>query len=209
MAAVIGVQAAGGIMGAAGARESAAAQANYYNYIAAQNEVQAKKVLEQGQQEAEGVQYNASQEQTKLEQETKKLEGVQKTVMAAKGVWSNSRTAQDIATDTATKSERDAAALRYTADYNAWLARRNAASQASALRSQAAGYRFGADQSLEAGKWQAYSTLLGTAGQIGSTYASWSRYAPSGGGTSAPASETSRAIIAKNRLPTSSKLSLY
>lgn len=173
IAAVMGLQVAGGLVQGQAAANEGVAKQNYYNWLATNNDAQAKRVVKAGDEEVTGVQNVALQSQVELERQARRLEGRQKTVQAKNGVWGNSRTAQDIAKDTLTQEGRDAAALRYNADVKSWEARTSAAETARALREGAQGYRMGGEMARTTGNINRVTSIIGTATNVGDTWLRW------------------------------------
>jgi hypothetical protein len=173
--AAIGLQAAGGIMGAAGAKESAAATRNYYMYLAKQNDVEAGVTEVRAGQDVTMTMDQALQDEKARAANVHKLEGAQVTTLAAHGVGGGSKTAENIAMDTLSASEKDAAALRYNADLKSWQTRTAASDKIRALKGQATAYRYAGDNAIAAGDAAATSDLIGGAGNIASTWMNWNR----------------------------------
>jgi len=171
--AAIGLQAAGGITAASGAKETAAATEQYYTYLAKQNDIEAGMTEVRASQDVTMTMDQALQDEKQRAAAVSKLEGTQKAVMAAHGVGGGSKTAENIVNDTMTQSEKDAAALRYNADVKAWSASTAAADKARALRGQAIAYRYAGANAVQAGDINAMSSLIGGAGNVASTYSKW------------------------------------
>lgn len=207
-AAFMGLQVAGGLQQSQGYLEQGAREQAYYNYMASISEKTAGEVLKRGDQQSTMIQDVALQSQEELDRQSKQLAGRQKTVLAASGVWGNSRTAQDIARDTASQEDRDAAALRYNADVSSWQTMTAAKDQALALRRQAVGYRMGGDNAVEAARINAQSSIINTATNVAGTYVNWTQNRKTVPTASSPASSSSIDLL-KSRRIASSKLSLY
>lgn len=173
IAAVMGLQVAGGVIAGQAAANEGVAKQNYYNWLATNNEAQAKRVITAGREEVTAIQDVALEDQINLDREARKLEGRQTTVLAKGGIYGNSRTAQDIAKDTLTQEGRDAAALRYNADIQSYNATKSAEENARALREGAQGYRMGGDMARMEGNTRRITSIIGTATNIGDTWLRW------------------------------------
>lgn len=209
VAAVMGLQIASGLAQAGAARQEGKAKQDYYNFLADQNEEQANRVLKASDEQVRGIYDAAQQRDVELKRDVRRIEGRQSTVQAASGVWNTSRTAEDVARDTLTQSQRDESALRYNAAVSEWQTRRAADEQVNAMRSQASGYRYAGDQARASGELNAMTSILGTATNVASTWLSWGQTSK---GASAPRynpkDEWSPNILKSGYRP-SSKLSLY
>lgn len=175
---LIGLQVASGAMGAEAAQEGAAAKARYYDFLATQNEVQAKRVKERGEQTATSIAEAAALDQDRLERGVRRVEGTQRAATGASGT-SGSVTAEDIVRDTARTHDLDVEALRYDADSKIWAARTGASDQATALRDQANQFRYAGANAKYAGDLAVGTSLLGTATSVADT---WYRFGQTGAG---------------------------
>lgn len=127
----------------------------------------------------------ASQKSKTLAQQTMELEGTQKATSAASGVGGGSVTTADIATDTVTKEALDQAAIKYNADINTWNIEEETKGKEWMLKNRAKQFRIAGTHAVNASKIAATSTILNSAAQVGSSYASYS-----GKGTSTPKNPT-------------------
>lgn len=175
MAAAIGLQTAGAVSGAASAREQGVAQKNYYYYLAKQNEVQADQTLKAGNEQTSLIQDQGAFETGQLRKNERQTMGAQRAAAAASGIGAGSATLEDIARDTMTKADLDAAAIRYNADAKSWETQTTARNTAASLRAGATGYRYAGDNAITAGNINANASLLGGATSVANTWANWSQ----------------------------------
>jgi len=173
VAAMMGLQVAGGIMSAGGEERKAEASKRYYYYLAAQNEVEAGITEKRADQTVTGIQDEAFMAEKDRVNAVRKLEGVQRTTLAAHGIGGGSKLAEYISMDTFNQSERDAAALRYNANVKSYEARVSASDRARALRGQASAYRVAGDNAIDAGDINSRASILGSATNVADT---WLRY---------------------------------
>lgn len=169
----MGLQAIGGYMSYNNIKAQGDATGAYYDMLAKQNEYDAKTVRERAKQQEGEIQYAASLDENKISAETKKLEGRQKTVMAANGVFGDSVTAQDIARDTVTKEAMDKAVIRYNANTKSWATELDAIDTAYGLKKESAFNRLAGNQARRASRTEALASLLGSSSQIANTGATW------------------------------------
>jgi hypothetical protein len=172
-AAVIGLQVAGGATSAEASIQSGKAQQRYYDYLAGQNERQAADVLDAGDKQTSFIQDSAASETKNLRASQRVFEGSQKVALAANGVPLSSVSAEDLARDTWKREEMDAEAVRYNADTKSYETQMQARAQATALRTQAGGYRMAGRNAKRAGDMGAVTSLLGSATSVSDT---WYRY---------------------------------
>jgi len=170
---------AGGIMSASAQKKAGEAQKRYYDYLAGQNERQAKDVIKAGEQQTTFIQDAATGETKSLRASQRQFAGSQKVALAANGVPLSSVSVEDLARDTFKKEEMDAEALRYNADTQAYEVQMQARNQAISLRDQASGYRMGGANAQQAGNLNAATSLLGTATSVANQ---WYGYRQTSGG---------------------------
>jgi hypothetical protein len=141
-------------------------QNKYYQYLAQQNELQAKEVKKAASQEVGFIQEAAAGDVERVQDVVSQTRGTQETGLAASGVSLSSKTAEDIARATFDAGMKDEAAIRYNADVSAWQTTKQAQSTALNLRRQAQSYRASGEAAKKAGYMNAFSTLLGGASSI-------------------------------------------
>lgn len=178
--AVMAVQAVGGATSAYGAYQQGLAQSNYYKYLATNSRQQADLVKKQGDLQATMAE-NAGAEESKMQQRKgSQLEGAQAAAIGA-NMGSGSGTAADIVTDTFNQEKLDSMAIKYNADLKAWTAENDATNRAWALNREAGGYDIAAAGAKANGKQAAFNDLLGSAGQVASTWYMNKFYSPTNG----------------------------
>ena len=169
-AAMIGLQVGGTALSSYGAYQQGVSQNKYYQYLAKQNEVQAEEVRESGKKEEGLIQEAAAGQVEKLQEDISKVISGQETGLAKGQIALTSVTAEDIARDTFEAGLRDEAAIRYNADITAWQTKEEAKSTALNLERQAEAYRLSGGAAKKAGRLGAFSTLLGGATSIASSF---------------------------------------
>lgn len=175
VAALMGVQVAGGVMSAAGEREKGAASNNYYQYLASQNDVEAKVTAQRADISATGIQDQAFLDEKARQVDVRKVEGAQTAALAAHGIGGGSKLAENLAMDTLSQSEKDAAALRYNANVKVYESNVAASDRIRALKGQATAYRYAGANALSAGDTNATSSLLGTATNVAGSWLSYNK----------------------------------
>jgi hypothetical protein len=139
-------------------------QQKYYNYLAEQNERAAEAAQRTAEQKTTIAQNEAAQRTKELKGDVARTIGAQKAAMAAMGLTGVS--AEDILTDTANRAKIDEFNIRYGADIQSWAAKKGAAEEDIALRSQASLFRFAGKQARKAAAINMTSTLLGNASSL-------------------------------------------
>ena len=175
MAASMGIQVAGGALSYEAERQTAKAKESYYNYLAGQNEAQARTIAARGEQTATSIAETSAIDEANLNRSAKRVAGAQKAALGASGIGAGSVTAEDIVRDTAKTHELDVNALRFDADSRIWSARTAAADQAKALRDQAAQFRYAGANARYAGDIKTTASLLGTATSVADTWYRWNQ----------------------------------
>lgn len=158
--------------------QTGAAQNKYYNYMAENSNTEAGYAVAQGQQaikngelQSKLIQDQASAEGKSLKTQQAEFNASQKATLAANGVYGV--TADDIQNNTLSKEKLDEMTLRYNADVKSYevttdASYKNQAYQYQAWQSnvQADQYRYQGKASAQAGKTQAFTTLLSTASSV-------------------------------------------
>jgi len=152
---------ASGAMQAYGKYQEGKSTNAYYQYMANQNQEQAKLVEKTGEAQSRLIQDTASREGKTLAEGQAKTRSSQKAALASAGIVGG--TPEDIVSDTLRTQFLDESALRYNADVKSYEATEGAKTQAYGLRSQADQFRFAGKQAKKAGKIGAFTTLVGTA----------------------------------------------
>lgn len=166
VAASMGAQAVGGAVQAKGILEKGMADENEANFLATQSEISANLAVNAGRRVSAGIQDNAAERSKSLLDNLSRLTGRQRAAAAATGAGAGSVTAQDIATDTATKSDLDQLAIRFNADAESAFAIEESNNKAWALREQAKLYRTSGKNARRASRVNAVSSLLGSASTV-------------------------------------------
>lgn len=161
----VGLAAASGGMQAYGKYEEGKAQDKYYQSMADQNEEQAKLGEENAKKQTTLYQNEAAQRTKELKSEERSVIGAQKAAMAAAGNF-GSVTSADLLGDTINKSGLDEANIRYNADVNSWMVKKQAVDQSWALKNQASLFRYSGKQAKKAAAIATTASILGTAGSV-------------------------------------------
>ncbi len=197
-AAGVATQAAGGLFAAYGANEEGKAQKRYYDYMAAQDEQAAVRTIQQGEVQS-GLFQDKGLDETKIfKDKTAQTFGAQDAASAASGV-AGSVTAQDVARDSFDRAKMDELAIRYNADSGSWAAKTEAANKAWELRQSAAGKKAAGKNARYAGKMNAISSLLGSAGQVAGGLSKYKASAPTAATSYQPDGRTVMPLPSRRR----------
>lgn len=169
----MGLSMIGGFLNYQNIKDEGDAAKAYYDLLAKGKEVDADRVMKRSEDQVKINNYEASLDESELRSETKKLEGRQKTVQAASGVYGDSVTAQDIAYDTATKEAMDKSVIRYNANMKSWATKIEAIDTAFNLKREAGYNRISGEMARKASRTAAVGSILGSASQIANTGAMW------------------------------------
>ena len=153
---VLGLSAAGGAMGAVGAYQ----QGQVAKQVGRNNQIMAEYA-------AQDAQKRSGEDAIKVQQRAAQLKGSQRAIMAAKGLDLGVGTQADLLDQTDFFGATDAATTRSNGNRDAWSAR------ASGQAARAQG-----DASTRQANLSAFSTVLGTAGNVSSK---WIDYSGRGG----------------------------
>ena len=154
------ISAIGTIYQAGSQYAAAQAAANVSKQNATLAEQKGVKALERG---AEQSRY--------IRGEARRMQGQQRSALAAGGVDVNSGSALDVQADTAQRAAEDIAATRYNAQLEQW----GFDVEATNYRTQAAQYEATATNALIGGAFGVGSTLLGGSKLIASKWAKWGK----------------------------------
>lgn len=170
----IAVTAVAGVTAAYGsyAQGQASKKMNKYNADVAAK--QATLTARTAEQNIQATQTQASLESKQLRQNVAKLEGTQKAVLAASGIGGGSVTTADIQSSTIDTAQLDQMALRYNADYKSWAIRNQTDIDVWGLENQSNQYLMAGKNAATAGNIGAASSLLQSASQAATLYASTS-----------------------------------
>lgn len=171
-AAAMGLQAAGGAVGAYGSMAMGKAQASYYGFLSNQSRLEGTLAKAAGERQAADIEKSAGYTEEILARNESKAMGAQRAAFAANGI-AGSVTAQDIAKSSMTAAELDKEAVRFNADSKARAAVLQGDMAAFNYDSQATGYELAGANAMTAGKLNATATALGTSGSLASE---WYRY---------------------------------
>lgn len=171
----IGLQAAGTAVGAYGSYTEGVAQKDYYNALAVNSRRKADSVRLRGDAESHAAQDKGSYESKLARKKESELVGSQKVALAA-NIGAGSVTAADITKDTFDKARLDQLAIKYNADLKSWAAKSKAAMDAYDLEEAARGYERAGKAAKQAGKQNAFNSLLSGSGQVASTWYTANRY---------------------------------
>jgi hypothetical protein len=173
--AVAAVMIGGGLVQAYGQQQEAKSQANYYGYLASTARQNADLAGAAGEANARAVSLEEADQMQRSGQATRQMIGEQKAAMVT-GVGAGSRSAQDIVSDTLTKGGQDAATIRLNAELKRKSIFMQSGMEQFNLQNQAGGYGIAGSNVRAALPWQQASTLLGSAGQAGSSWYQMNRF---------------------------------
>jgi hypothetical protein len=174
---------AGG-MQAYGQYQEGSATNKYMQRVAETQEEQGRIELARGQKQSELIQDSAKFTGTKQSTDAARVESAQRAALVAKGIDLSSVTAQDLASETMSKSKLDELAIRYNADINSWNVMQDAKYKKWGLDTEAMYSRLTGKNAKKSGQRQAFTTLLGTAASMAMMGAMAPGKVPGGGGTS-------------------------
>ena len=165
-AAAIPLMAAGGLASAEGAINSGNAEKNYYSYLAGTANQNAALSLAAGESEARTVGAEEFQQERSLNNQGRAVAGAQRVALASGGAGVGSKTAEQLSADTSSKMALDEQALRYNADVK--MKNVLIRGQMGAINDEnaAAGYGMAGNNAVSTARTNAFSTILGTGGQV-------------------------------------------
>ena len=143
----------------------------YYNYLAQQNEEEAKHVRKVGDRQSELIQDTAKLKGLRQKSQAMTDAAAQKAAMVANGMDLSSVSAGDIASDSISKAKLDEIAIRYNADVQSWQVNTKTSYQNWALQTKATQNRYAGEAAFRQGKQKMTMTLLTTAASIAGTAA--------------------------------------
>jgi len=161
----IGLTVASSGLSAFGAYKAGQAEYDYNKYLAANNRAEAGLVQKQGELNAGLASKESAENLDLVRKNASQIEGAQKAVLGA-NMGGGSVTAQDLVSDTYSKSKLDEMTIKYNADLKAWRALNEASLKKWALEEQAKGYEYAGKNARYAGKIGAFSSLIGGATQV-------------------------------------------
>jgi len=162
----MGVTAASGAMQAYGQYQQGATQKQYYDYLAANSEMQGEYAYRTGMKQSELIQDSAKYEGKIQKRDVAQFAAAQRATLVANGIDLSSVTSEDIASDTISKARMDELAIRFNADSKSWSTETDAKYRKWAGQQEAKGQRFSGAQAKYSGKTQAFTTLLSTAASM-------------------------------------------
>ena len=164
--AAIPLMAAGGLMSAEGSIASSNAEKNYYSYLAGTANQSAALSLAAGESEAKTVGAEEFQQERTLNEQGRAVAGAQRAALASGGAGVGSKTAEQLSADTSRKVSLDEQALRYNADVKMKNVRVRGQMGAINEENAATGYGMAGKNAVSAAGTNAFSTILGTGGQV-------------------------------------------
>ena len=172
---ILGAMVGGTALSMYGQSQSAKSQSAYYNYLAETSTMNAGITKAAGEANARAAGIEASDQMRRVTTGVRQTIGAQKVAMVG-GVGAGSRSAQDIIKDTLDKGNRDEQAINMNAALKAKSIFAGADMQSFNDMNQAGGYDIAGSNVRAALPYQQGSTLLGGAGQVGSSWYMMSRY---------------------------------
>lgn len=166
----VGTQAAGGLYSSYMAGEAGKTQRGYYNYLADTARTNAGLAKASATANLNALGYQESQEQRALTNKLRTVEGAQVAAEAAGGAGASSKTAEQIASDTANKGSLDEQALRYNAALKAKAISTGADSAAFNYESQARGYNLAGSNAMTSARNSQFASILSSGAGIASSF---------------------------------------
>ncbi len=182
--AAVGLQAGGGLFSAYMQGAQGKIQQGYYNYLSDTAKQNAGLVRSVSESNIKALGYQESQDQRRISERVKTVEGAQVAAEAAGGGGASSKTAEQIASDTANKGNLDEMALRYNASLKAKSIQTGANLSAFNYLNQAEGYEQAGRNAVTASKNAQIATVLGSGANIASSFQRFPGYGGYGGGGS-------------------------
>lgn len=171
VSAAMGMQVAGGAMGAMNARAQGKMEAAYYNYQADKAERMGKDLDKATQKNIGNIEGERDKAVIDNNDNYDQLEASQSAAMAANGVYADSGTNQQLIQETVEKRKIDEMAIRLNADNEIYQERVSNIQGKANLYTEATNMRLQAGNARKAAKLQMVSSLAGGATQAVSTYA--------------------------------------
>lgn len=153
----------------------------YYNYLAQQNDEEARHVKKMGDKQSELIQDTAMLEGKRQKAQATSEAAAQKVAMVANGLDLSSVSASDITSDTISKAKLDEIAIRYNADIKSWQVNTETSYKNWALQTKATQHRFAGEQAYEAGRSGFRRTLITSAALIGGAVGGLAAYGSGAG----------------------------
>jgi len=142
------------------------AENDYYDYLAQNSRAEGDAVMKVGQKQSELIQDSAKFKGTAQKKKAAQVLSSQRAAMAANGIDLSSVTAQDIVSDTMSKTSLDELAIKYNADMNSWSTMQDSKYKKWSATSQGNQYEMAGANARSAGNRSAFSTLIGTASSM-------------------------------------------
>ncbi len=174
--AAVGLQAGGGLFSAYQQVQQGKIQQGYYNYLSDTAKTNAGLATATGQANLNALGYQESQEMRQTINKVRTTEGAQVAAEAAGGAGASSKTAEQVASDTANKGNLDEMALRYNAALKAKSITTGAEMASFNYNNQAAGYTLAGNNAKTASQYAAYSSILGSGAGIAGSFARFPGY---------------------------------
>ena len=193
----MGAMGAGTLLNAYGTYQQGVAQRNYYRYLENAAQIESDQVQKQADQESSFAQDAGARETGMLKRKVSEVEGTQRAIAGA-NVGGGSVTTQDIQKDTFDKAKMDELAIRYNADLTSWKTQEEAKAKQYSLAEQKKMNRYAGESAYRSGKRNAFTSLIGGAGQVAGTWYAGKNTASS---MSASTSPGSKSLNINNRYP--------
>jgi hypothetical protein len=150
--------------------EAGKQEKQYNQYLAGVSRMNADLARASGESQARTVGAQTAEQVGQIHERGRDVVGAQKVALAAGGAGVGSKTAEQLVSDTLTKTNLDEMAIRYNADLKMKNLRLQAESTAMNEENKAEGYEMAGKNAKKAAKWKAFSTVLGTGSQVASKW---------------------------------------
>lgn len=151
-------------------------QQGYYNYLSDTAKTNAGLATSVADSNLRALGYQESQEQRGLTNRLRSVEGAQVAAEAAGGAGASSKTAEQIASDTANKGNLDEQAIRYNAALKAKTITTGAAMSEFNYENQAESYSLAGRNTRRASQDSQIATILGSSANIASSFQRFPMY---------------------------------
>ena len=173
-AVAIGAMAVGSAVKGYGEAKSARAESKYYSYLSSTATENARLAREAGAEEVRQVGAQQYQAVGQIGTAKRELQGAQRAALVS-GAGVGSKTAEQIASDTETKSQLDEMALRYNADLKMKNIRTSSEATAKNYEAEAAADRAAARNAKRTAGLGIASSILGTASSTAFGVKAWNK----------------------------------
>lgn len=172
----VGAQAGGGLFSAYMQGQEGKIQQGYYNYLSDTANTNAGLARATADSNLKALGYQESQDIRQVGNKVRATQAAQVAAEAAGGAGASSKTAEQIASDTANKGSLDEQAIRYNAALKAKSITTGADMAAFNYENQGEGYRIAGGNARRASQDSQIATILGSGAGISSSFQRFPMY---------------------------------